>query len=261
MILTMALDAELTFWLIKQLFYGTLCLDSSLHRCIKVTNVSNKEKHDESYLIQFCLKDLLYACADTPLRKSGRKHRHQGVANLCVSSQAWWFLMKHSPLHPLSSAAAATTCYPCIFLLASCSSQKIESEKPCLTSNLLTLSHAIAVWHSDEPDKHSDQFWAVNSHIFLIFINRYQWLPSSPPPTPSLYFLYIYIYAFCKGLKSMDAQGTQSFKKEKKKNHTLEPLANSSTMQVQLGKRLHQEIWKFAGKMLSGNLIFHFEML
>lgn len=72
-ILTIALDVELAFWFIKQLFYSTLCLNSSPHRCIKVTNVSNKEKHYESYLIQFCLKDLLYVCVGTRTQKKLKK--------------------------------------------------------------------------------------------------------------------------------------------------------------------------------------------
>lgn len=81
-ILTMPLDVELVFWFIRQLFYSTLCLDSSLYRCIKVTNVSNKEKHYESYLIQFCLKDLLYVCADTR-RKSWRTYQDLGGKSMC----------------------------------------------------------------------------------------------------------------------------------------------------------------------------------
>lgn len=64
-ILATALDVELAFGFIKQLFYSTLCLHSSPHRSIRVTNVSNKGEHDESYLIQFWLKDLLYVGADT----------------------------------------------------------------------------------------------------------------------------------------------------------------------------------------------------
>lgn len=174
MILTMALDSELTFWFIKQLFYCTLCLDSSLHRCIKVTNVSNKEKHDESYLIQFCLKDLLYACADTPLGKSGRKHRARGVADLCVTLSVLRQLLR--------LVTSVFFCWPLAV-------HRDWVWKALLTSNLSTWSHATAAWHSDEPDKRFHQFWAVNSHIFQIFINRYQHLPS-----PSTQFTFFYIY-------------------------------------------------------------------
>lgn len=71
--LTTALAAELSFWFIKQLFHSTLCLDSSLHRCIKVTNVRNKEKHYESYLIQFWFKDPLYVCRDTHVQDRLKK--------------------------------------------------------------------------------------------------------------------------------------------------------------------------------------------
>lgn len=174
MILTMALDSELTFWFIKQLFYCTLCLDSSLHRCIKVTNVSNKEKHDESYLIQFCLKDLLYACADTPLGKSGRKHRARGVADLCVTLSVLRQLLR--------LVTSVFFCWPLAV-------HRDWVWKALLTSNLSTWSHATAAWHSDEPDKRFHQFWAVNSHVFQIFINRYQQLPS-----PSTRFTFFYIY-------------------------------------------------------------------
>lgn len=69
-ILTVALNVELAFGFIKQLFYGTLCLHSSPHRCIKVTNVSNEGEHDESYLIQFWLQDLLYVGADTHTQRT-----------------------------------------------------------------------------------------------------------------------------------------------------------------------------------------------
>lgn len=87
-ILTVALHVELTFGFIKQLFYSTLCLHSSPHRCIKVTNVSNKGDHDESYLIQFWLQDLLYVGADTHTQKELNKTLGWGRGKLCVSSQA-----------------------------------------------------------------------------------------------------------------------------------------------------------------------------
>lgn len=87
-ILSVALDVELALGFIKQLFYSTLCLHSSPHRCIKVTNVSNKGEHDESYLIQFWLRDLLYVGADTHTQKELKKTRGWGMGNLCVSSQA-----------------------------------------------------------------------------------------------------------------------------------------------------------------------------
>lgn len=80
-ILTTALDVELAFGFIKQLFYSTLCLHSSPHRCIKVTNVSNKGEHDESYLIQFWLKDLLYVGAER-----AKENTVIGVGRICVSA-------------------------------------------------------------------------------------------------------------------------------------------------------------------------------
>lgn len=84
-ILTMALDVEPAFGFIRQLFYSTLCLHSSPHRCIRVTNVSNKGEHDESYLIQFWLQDLLHVGADTHTLEEPKKTLGW-AKGICVSA-------------------------------------------------------------------------------------------------------------------------------------------------------------------------------
>ena len=52
-----------------------------------MTNVSNREKHYESYWIQFCLKDLLYVCADTHTQKAEENTKTGGVGGKSVCQQ------------------------------------------------------------------------------------------------------------------------------------------------------------------------------
>lgn len=102
---------------------------------------------------------------------------------------------------------------------------------------------------------------AIYSNFFLI--SRYQQLSSTKLFFFPVFMWCIYIYTqththFVKYWKAWMQKKSQSFIK---KSQTLETLENSSRMQAQLGKRLYEEIRKATGKMLSGNPIFHFDML